>query len=430
MIAATLLLAACFFPPPPSSECERDVSFALEELEKKCGHFFQVKDIDWKAVSREMVDAAKKAKTDSDHYGVLIRLAARLRDGHAYAAPADANAGPEPPAEFVASTCAPGLHLCRDARTKKVHVKAAWGAAERAGLTPGVEIVAVDGKPVDDWLQRRIEHWRDLRSLGTDAHARGFALSRGLAVPRGTKLKFAIKPPKGGAKTITLTVNDDEDRRVRPPFEPKDGKEISGLTIGKTPAGHGYLFIPKVESDLPARVDAALAALGELDGLVLDFRGNSGGGCDHDQLLGLFVKKGGTLNRSGASPLPSYGENPYSGKIVVIVDGMVVSAGETASGMFKEDGRAYLIGEDTTAGMSGSKEDLALPSGKFVLRFVVRSHKARFNGGRGLEGVGVIPHEIVAYEPADLAKGIDTLVARADALLKKFPADQVPYRAD
>lgn len=428
MITASLLYAACLLVPP-ATECERDVAFALERLEEKCGHFFATKGVDWKAVSKEMTDAAKKAKDDSAHYGVLVRLVARLHDGHAYAAPVDEENAPKLPPDLTEPLFAPGMHLCRNRETKRVFVKASWGSAERAGLVAGVEIVSVDGDPIEKWLDERVAYWRDRRGFGTDAHARAFALSRGMAVPRGTRLKFATKSPKGAAKTISLTVNDDEDRRPFPPFVPSDSREVRGLTIGKTQGGHGYVFIPKIESDLPERMDEALGELGKIDGLVLDFRGNTGGGCDHDQLLGLFVKKGDTLNRADASPLPSFGAHPYAGNLVVIADGMVVSAGETASGMFKEDGRGYLIGDDTTAGMSGSKEDLELPSGKFRLHFVVRSHKARFNDGRGIEGVGIEPHEIVPYDPKDLAKGIDSLIARADALLKKFPTNKVPYRA-
>ena len=63
------------------------------------------------------------------------------------------------------------------------------------------------------------------------------------------------------------------------------------------------------------------------------------------------------------------------------------------------------------------------------LRVSVESNKLRFNGGKGIEGIGVIPHEILAYDPKDLSKGVDTLIARAEALLKKFPHNKVLYRA-
>jgi hypothetical protein len=41
----------------------------------------------------------------------------------------------------------------------------------------------------------------------------------------------------------------------------------------------------------------------------------------------------------------------------------------------------------------------------------------------------VIPHEIVEFDPKDLAAGVDTLIRRADELLADFPAGKVPYKA-
>ena len=64
----------------------------------------------------------------------------------------------------------------------------------------------------------------------------------------------------------------------------------------------------------------------------------------------------------------------------------------------------------------------------------MRSNKGRFNRGRGLEGIGVIPHEIVPYEADELASGIDSQIRRAEELLEvgKWPEfidyDGTPFR--
>jgi C-terminal processing protease CtpA/Prc len=114
--------------------------------------------------------------------------------------------------------------------------------------------------------------------------------------------------------------------------------------------------------------------------------------------------------------------------MVVIVDPGVRSAGETVAGMLKEDGRAYMIGEGPTAGMSSQKSTLAVPSGLFTVRFSVHSNKARFNGGKGIEGIGVPPQEVVPYDPRDLAAGRDTLILRAEKVLADgLPKGAVPY---
>lgn len=413
------LLLALFIPsglpaPPKKSACEQDVEFALAELEKRCGHFFATKNIDWKAVTKEMTAAAKAAKSDSDHLGVLIRLLARLRDGHSEVVPKDKGKAIKPPDEFVEKRLGAGFHLCRNG--KAILVKAAWGNAERAGITPGMELVKVDGKSAESWLAGHVAFWRDRASFSTDAQALAFASTAGMTFPRGTRLEIVAKAPKAQAKSMTLTVNSDERRRDGPAVAPEGLVEVAGLFVGKTKAGLGYIQVPKIFDDIPQRMDQALEKVAGLKGLVLDFRGNTGGGCDHDQLFGLFVGKGKTFNRKLAGPIGSYGEHPFEGKVVVLVDAMVVSAGETTSGMFKEEGRGKLIGDDHTAGMSGSKEDIDLPSGMFALHVVTRSNKISFNGGRGIEGIGVAPDELVPYSATDLAAGVDTLLARADSL--------------
>jgi carboxyl-terminal processing protease len=114
--------------------------------------------------------------------------------------------------------------------------------------------------------------------------------------------------------------------------------------------------------------------------------------------------------------------------MVVIVDAGVRSAGETVAGIFKEDGRAYLIGDSPTAGMSSQKSDVTVPSGLFSVRFSVASNKGRFNLGRGIEGLGVPPHELTPYDPMDLRQGIDTQIRLAgERLAHGFPAGSVPW---
>jgi C-terminal processing protease CtpA/Prc len=114
--------------------------------------------------------------------------------------------------------------------------------------------------------------------------------------------------------------------------------------------------------------------------------------------------------------------------LVVIVDAGCRSAGETIAGMFKEDGRGYMIGESPTAGMSSQKTTIELPSGLFSLYVSVRSNKQRFQNGRGIEGIGVIPHEIVPYDQKDLLSDVDTQIRRAEELLRRFPQSKVPYK--
>ena len=70
--------------------------------------------------------------------------------------------------------------------------------------------------------------------------------------------------------------------------------------------------------------------------------------------------------------------------------------------------------------------DIELPSKLCSLHVSVASNKGRFQGGKGLEGIGFIPHEIVPFDPKDLAAKRDTLILRAEALLGSFGKDGFP----
>ncbi|MCP3915229.1 MAG: hypothetical protein GY711_06720 [bacterium] len=398
-----------------------DIDYALAELERHCGHFFDLKEIDWKAVSKSFRAEIKKVETDQEHLVLLWRLLARLEDGHAEVRPLEAGKDvkyPEQPEKT-----GPGMFWCKSG--KKILVKNAWNAAKASGVEPGMEVVKVDGLRVADWLDARIAERSDLISFSTPHHAFFNTCHWGLAGEPGTRLSLELKTVKGKKKKRTVTYGRANPVAKGPAFFPPGLESTKDVNYGLMPEGYAYVHVRRCKSTLPTQIDTALAAVHEAPGMILDFRGNSGGGFDHDDFLGRFVPAGKTLGFQ--KRYASTGTTPYGGPIVVIIDATVRSAGETGSGIFKEDGRAYMIGESPTAGMAASKRTIELPSKLFSLYVSIASNKGRFNGGRGIEGIGVIPHEIVAYEQKDLARQIDTLIARATELLERFPQKKVPY---
>jgi C-terminal processing protease CtpA/Prc len=427
LIALCALLAAApdAQAKKKSKRYEKDIAFALKELEKDCKHFFKTKDINWRAVSKEMKKAAKQIETDADHVGLLVRLLARLEDGHARIEPATKDAVVPWPESMKTRLYAPGMYWCQVG--ERVYAKVTFGPAKSAGIEPGSEIIAIDGTKIHKWLPDRIARLRDTRSFSTDHQAHFHTCHWGLSEPQGTRLKVAFTTPAGKRKDRTITVDKHRPFVLGPAALPEGIQSTDDLNYAKTKAGFGYIHVRRCKGTVVEQMDQALAALGDVPGLILDFRGNSGGGFDHEALFGRFVPQGESIKFN--KRYESAGPKSFTGNMVVIVDGTVVSAGETASGMFKEDGRAYMIGESPTAGMSSSKKTLDLPSGICKLYYSVSSNMGRFNRGQGIEGIGVPPHEIVSFDPKDLAAGADTLIKRAEALLADFPADDVPYKA-
>ena len=425
-LAAVVVVATAANPSavPGGNVYEKDIAFALEELEKKCGLFFKLKGIDWKGVSKTFRKEAISVESDSEHLVLLVRLVARIRDGHASVRPLEKGKDIKWADDGRQPTTGPGMFLCRVG--KKIYVKNSWSSAAGSGIKAGMEIVKIDGKPATKWLAARTRSVCDTRSYSTDQQAFFSTCHWGLAEPAGTRLELEVKDLKGKKKKRTLTYNKASPVPSGPAFFPT--KELTGdrnIRYGRTESGYGYIHLRRCPQNLPVLIDEALAALGDVPGLILDFRANGGGGFDHDGFMGRFVPEGKTL--AFGKSYTSAGPRQYGGPIVVIIDAGARSAGETASGIFKEDGRAYMIGETPTAGMSSQKTTIELPSRLFALYVSVGSNKKRFNKGRGIEGIGVIPHEIVEYDPKDLAKEIDTLTVHAEKLLKKGKWKGVPY---
>jgi carboxyl-terminal processing protease len=284
-------------------------------------------------------------------------------------------------------------------------------------------VLEIEGKPARAWLSERVTFLRDTMGFSTEHGALFAACHQGLADWEGTSISFSLQ---GGSdrKKVNLTRNGGPNFvPIGPVFPPEGLKETGRQTYGKTAGGFGYIHLRDIPDELPTQMDEMLEAIGDVPGLVLDMRANGGGGCDHEAVLGRFVADGKTWRQ-----YKGQGKRPFTGPVVVIVDAGCVSAGETIAGSFKEDGRGYMIGDGPTAGMSSQKETVTVPSGLLTIRFSVASNKGRFNGGKGIEGIGVPPHEVVLYDSAELLKGVDSQIRRAEELLAKgFPKGTVPY---
>lgn len=399
-----------------------DIVFLLREFEAKAGELLKTKGIDWQAVSREFRDAAAKTTTDEEHLKLVARLIGRLHDGHAGIVKSKVKWPDESKGRRYT-----GPRVALLALPDRVLVRSAFKDAAEAGLHAGQEVTKIDGVAALDWLKQKVESMEDRGSSFSTPHMALYSASHwGLADFEGTRIAFGIKDATGALKKIERVRNGGPNYAPAGPlFPPKDLKSLGRQSYGRTANGFGYIHLRDVPENLPMQLQQMIATIGEVPGLILDMRANGGGGCDHEAVFGNFLGK--DQKWRGYS---SQYDGGFTGPMVVIVDAGVRSAGETIAGMFKEDGRAYMIGESATAGMSSQKTEITTPSGLFTVRFSIASNKGRFNGGRGIEGIGVLPHEIVLPDARDLLEEKDTLIERAEKLLKDgFPKGVVLYQS-
>jgi len=403
-----------------------DCEFLLAELPKKAQALLKAKGIDWAKATKELRAQVKGVKDDAAFVLWTQKVLAKLQDGHA----GFDKLSPELESAWRASQEAeakgrrftgPRVHLAPAA--KKVLVVEAFGPAAEQGVKVGMEVVTVDEVPALQWLERRAQELREKQGFST-AHAALHAAGHwGLAGWEGTSVAFTLLAGRDKKQITIARQGGPNYAAAGPVFPPAGLKTVGRQSYGKTASGMGYIHLRDVPDELPAQLDEALQALGDVPGLILDMRANGGGGCDHEAVFGRFIAAGERWRQ-----YTGQGARPFTGPMVVIVDAGVRSAGETVAGGFKEDGRAYMIGPEPTAGMSSQKERVEVPSKRLTLLVSVASNKGRFNGGKGIEGLGVPPHEVVPYVGSELLEGIDTQFRRAEELLKLgFPNGSVPY---
>lgn len=174
------------------------------------------------------------------------------------------------------------------------------------------------------------------------------------------------------------------------------------------------------------KINEMLDKARERKALVLDLRGNGGGG--EDTLLwlvgGLFdhdVKIGDIKRRKETKPLvaKTRGAKAFTGQLVVLVDSESGSAAEVLARVVQLEKRGTVVG-DRTVGlvMRGRSYDHQL--GDAIVYYYgasVSDADLIFADGHALEHTGVTPDELILPRASDLASQKDPVLARAAQLV-------------
>ncbi|HEY0794911.1 MAG TPA: S41 family peptidase [Acidisarcina sp.] len=191
----------------------------------------------------------------------------------------------------------------------------------RAGVRPGDQIVAVDGKVTDNMASDEVANM--------------------LKGPKGTHVQVTFAR-EGASKPLIFDLVRDEI-----PNPSVDLKyEIR--------PGIGYIHLKNFQETTGREISDALDQFGELHGLVLDLRGNPGGLLSEAvAVCDKFLRRGQTIvsQRGRAYPDQIYkasrGNNGREYPVVVLVNRGTASAAEIVSGALQDHDRALIVGETT-----------------------------------------------------------------------------------
>lgn len=166
--------------------------------------------------------------------------------------------------------------------------------------------------------------------------------------PKGTKVRLEVQRGSGATRQsqVVELVRDKvrlEDRAAKSKVIMAEGKKIGVIEVPG--------FYVNLHLDVIKELDKLKAQ--QIDGLLIDLRGNGGGALtEATDLTGLFMKSGPVVQiRDGMGRIAvnedNDGKSYYDGPMTVLVDRYSASASEIFSAALNDYGRALILGENT-----------------------------------------------------------------------------------
>ncbi len=193
--------------------------------------------------------------------------------------------------------------------------------SEKAGMSPGDEILAVNNYRLD-----RLDGDQIIQLLGQS---------------RQKQAELVVRRP-GNAQLIDLTLT------------PASLKSSSVERVFELQPGIGYIKVASFEAKTATEIHDGIEQLGgrNLKGLVLDLRNNPGGlMAAAIETASFFLKPKQVILSQKGRDVPETVErvpadsNPYAFPLAVIVNGKTASAAEIVSGSLQDHDRATIVGE-------------------------------------------------------------------------------------
>jgi C-terminal peptidase prc len=285
--------------------------------------------LDWNAIHLEYREHIDSGLTNDQFYFLMNEMINRLGDDHSrFVAPEEVEIED---AEYRGNSDYVGVGILVSAIPEHdqavILVVFPDSPADKAGLKSRDRILAADSQPI-------LDEFGAIRDI-----VRG---------PEGSQVTLTIQSPEEELRQVTITRQriTGSIPILSSKFETKDGLQI------------GYIQIVTFsDGTVDEQVREALIELtqdADLDGLILDNRLNNGGANTvMTPILSYFTS--GTLgyfvNRDNEVPFKVEKSEDIQGStsypLVLLIGKDTVSYGEVFSGILKDSGRAFLIGETT-----------------------------------------------------------------------------------
>ena len=366
--------------------------------------------LDWNEVRDRYRPMIAAAVNDDEFYMIINEMLFELNVSHLFVIPPGAEGEIDTMATAEASAGIEVRLLDDDAVITYVDH---GSSAEQAGLLPGYIIQSINGVSIDEII-------KDLPFLLPPYNERTLR-SQQIATIQSHfygKLDTLVQ--------ITYLDGQNEVNEVLIPLRKRNGSatDLSNINLPTfyvevesrlIEDNMGYIsfnaFIPPADS----KFREAIEELGNVSGLIIDIRGNSGGIWPIRKTIAEMLVSERTLSwvYHGRENIREVYLEPahyvYEGPVVVLVDVMSFSSAEEFAGAMKSIDRAVIVGE-RTSGKVLVLDITQLPNGATFMYPVEESRTAE---GTVLEGRGVIPDMEVELDRETLLTGIDSQLEMA-----------------
>ena len=385
-------------------EVRKEYVAAFRDLYEHLGKVypsFAIKGIDWAKVGRELLPRVEAVETEKQ-FGLLVEeLVAKLEDSHAYVFE-----GKSSPPSAGFNEWGPWIDCLIDDRRRPVlYSVSPRTSAWKAGVRPGMAVVSVNGVPADEAMERWAKHQRKFVGYSSDRYLKYDAARWFLRQPtHGDKIAVELEDVDGRSFAALLKAEGRGWYIPRLPV-PRQGIEDGGGDVQWVRLGEkiGYIYVRRVRQGLEVALDQAFNALGELKGLILDVRGNSGGGFDTATAFRNFD----LTPPAGTAP-----HRPlYRGPIAMLIDERCISAGEGWASWFVAQQTGPAVWHDDRREPRARKEEYVLKNGLYKIVVPVKAYTGFLD--RPIERRGLEPDVELRPSAQDISRGKDTVAEAA-----------------
>jgi carboxyl-terminal processing protease len=368
--------------------------------------------VDWLALKDELRPQAEAATTVRQLRGVLRDMVGRLGQSHFALIPREAVDTLDPSqGDLGDQVGSAGMEVRMAGEQVIVTRVEEGGAAAAAGIEPGWAVISVD----DDTIADLLEDLRAAETRYSEAYRLWARVEGRLQGATGTTHRLLILDGSDRLQEEEVVLQPDESEPIKfgnlPTFFSRAesyrvSSEEYGVDVGVI--WFNFWMVP-----LARHIDKAVNEFRELDGIVIDLRGNGGGVggmisgvaghfLDERVSLGKLRTRSTTLEmKANPRRVTADGRRvqPYSGPVAILIDELSGSASELFAAGMQSIGRVRVFGA-TSAGA-------VLPARMDRLEGIM------------LEGRGVIPDEPVPLTREDVLAGRD---APLDAAIRWIAA--------